>query len=70
MHSVKSILGRSVRQTSSSNLNNHLPSRRENTQASNSMLTTYFANAKVFSNRSEKDNMQVVGKLYKGNGKR
>lgn len=28
--------------------------------------TTYYANAKIFSKRTERDETQVVGKLYKG----
>lgn len=29
-------------------------------------LTTYYANAKIFSYRTERDDTQAVGKLYKG----
>ena len=66
MLSVNFILGKRERQAISVKSTSRPVAHWEQNAASQPKLTTYYANAKIFSFHTERDETQAVGKLYKG----
>ncbi|MDO5401058.1 MAG: hypothetical protein Q4F17_08775 [Eubacteriales bacterium] len=66
MLSVNFILGKRERQTIFEKSTPRPVAHWEQNAVSQPKLTTYYANAKIFSFHTERDETQAVGKLYKG----
>lgn len=66
MSYINLILGKKERQRVSSVPSFTAVSRWEGDVSTHDKLVTHWANAKIFSNRTERDETQVVGKLYEG----
>lgn len=66
MLSVNYMLKKRERQSVSSKSTGRPVSHWEQNTTSQPKLTTFYANAKIFSFHTERDETQAVGKLYKG----
>ena len=66
MLSINFMLGKRARQPISSKSIGRPVSHWEQNAAPQPKLTTFYANAKIFSFHTERDETQAVGKLYKG----
>ncbi len=66
MSYISLLLGKRERETISSVRTSQPIARWEGDISTSDKLVTHWANAKIFSNRTERDETQAVGKLYEG----